>query len=805
MIDAGADIVNTATFDAAEVTPLSDDATTTISRTPSFTIVKDVDLASLSAPGTLTYTITVTNTGNVTLTGGAITDDLPVDFGGAAVSGLSIPVGGSVTRTATYAVTQAMIDAGADIVNTATFVAEGQEPESDDAVTTLNGTRSFTITKTVDQAELTAPGTLTYTITVVNTGTRSLTNPVMTDDLPVTITVPPTDTGAAGVLDAGETWVWTATLDVTQAMIDQGDDVVNTATFTADGVEPGTATATTTLAGTLSYTFVKTVDVTSLSAPGTLTYTLTATNTGTRALTNPVLTETLPVTFTQQPDDTGTKGVLDAGETWVWVATLEVTQAMIDAGEPIANAATFSTDDTPPTTDKVTTEVDYKPSFTIVKDADKDKVDEAGQVINYTITVTNTGNVSLTDVKLTDRLTQGSSDGRVALDFTKAPALASGDADGDDVLDVDEVWVYEASTTVKTEMLQQGRRDIRNLATIDTAELDPQSDDALTSVVIDTTNPDEEPEFKIEKTALRTHVKQGELVTWQIDVTNENEFTDRTLAVVDRLPAGFVFREGSATLDGRKVTPDEQGSRLVFRKVRVAAGQTVQIRLSTLVTGGVKPGVYTNYANIVRPFLEASASVTVDAEPVFDCGTVIGKVFHDKNRDGYQNPGEGGIAGARVVTVRGQLITTDEHGRFHVACADLPRDIGSNFAMKLDTRSLPKGHRVTTENPRVVRLTAGKMTEVNFGVAVTRVARIEVAANAFQAGTTKPKDEFVMALRRTVTRIKDTPVTIRISYQLAGESRAVAQSRMRAVEAVLRTYWPGNGAFRLVIEKTIKQ
>jgi hypothetical protein len=103
---------------------------------------------------------------------------------------------------------------------------------------------------------------------------------------------------------------------------------------------------------------------------------------------------------------------------------------------------------------------------------------------------------------------------------------------------------------------------------------------------------------------------------------------------------------------------------------------------------------------------------------VFDCSELLGKVFEDTNRNGYQDEGEPGVPGARVATVNGQLVTTDQFGRYHIACAAVPdARIGSNFVLKLDTRSLPLGWEPTTDNPRSIRLTRGKFGELNFGVA----------------------------------------------------------------------------------------
>src|SRR5690606_5873158 len=129
--------------------------------------------------------------------------------------------------------------------------------------------------------------------------------------------------------------------------------------------------------------------------------------------------------------------LLWAGGSAVYTATYTVTQADVDAGE-IANQATVSV--TPPTgvpavppTDSGTPgdpgdpgtpgnpgdptmvdAVDPAPDFTFVKEAalttDNGTADRAdlGDEITYTFTVTNTGNVTLTGVAVTDTDFSGS-------------------------------------------------------------------------------------------------------------------------------------------------------------------------------------------------------------------------------------------------------------------------------------------------------------------------------------------------------------------------------------------------------------
>ncbi len=164
---------------------------------------------------------------------------------------------------------------------------------------------------------------------------------------------------------------------------------------------------------TYTVTVGKTRDVASVSAlPATITYTITVANTGTGTHVNPLITDTLlqgatSLSLTTGPTLTGgdsdSDGRIDPGETWTYTATYVVTQANMDDGQAITNAASFDSDQTTPQpSGTVSTTINALPSLSITKTAN-DTTDVAlGQTLTYTYVVTNTGNVTIDNVFIND-------------------------------------------------------------------------------------------------------------------------------------------------------------------------------------------------------------------------------------------------------------------------------------------------------------------------------------------------------------------------------------------------------------------
>jgi uncharacterized repeat protein (TIGR01451 family) len=221
-------------------------------------------------------------------------------------------------------------------------------------------------------------------------------------------------------------------------------------------------------------------------------------------------------------------------------------------------------------------------------------------------------------------------------------------------------------------------------------------------------------------------VTTGDLVPYEITVRNQEGFARSDVIVVDLLPPGMKYVAGSARVDGALLEPQlESGARsLSWTSQIIPAYSSVTYSLTLVVGAGVATGERVNTAMAQRGIdgaeisNRATASVQIAANPVFDCSELIGKVFSDYSRDGYQDAGEPGLPDVTLATVNGQLITTDDHGRYHIPCVTTPDSrIGSNFVLKIDPASLPPGWAVTDGNPKTIRLTRGKVSELNYGAA----------------------------------------------------------------------------------------
>ena len=293
-VDAGTVVNNasvTATPPSGPVVTNTATATVTIPRAPSVSLTKTAGTPSGNTAGsTVAYSFLVTNTGNLTLTGVAVTDPT---VGAVTCPVTTLAPGASTTCTKTYTLTQADVNAGV-VNNTATAAGTPPTGAAVTATSTANRTITRTATMSLDKQAGTPTGstagsTIAYTFIVTNTGNVTLTGVAITDAKVGAISCPQTTLAPAAATTCTKTYV------ITQADVDAGV-VNNTASVTGTpptGVTAPTATDNTssTLTRTTTITLDKQssgltdIDSNGQDAGDRLNYTFVVTNTGNVTLT----------------------------------------------------------------------------------------------------------------------------------------------------------------------------------------------------------------------------------------------------------------------------------------------------------------------------------------------------------------------------------------------------------------------------------------------------------------------------------------------------------------------------------------
>ena len=383
--------------------------------TPALTIVKSTTTDELPAVGEdIDYEFVVTNTGNITMNDIEVSDPNATNI---ECPETTLAPGETMTCTAVHTVTQDDVDAER-VENVAAVVGTppGGDPidpvPSNPVVVEGDSVISLSIIKSAVQDELPEVGeNIDYTFVVTNDGNVTMDNIDVTDPKVSDLECP-----EAVSLAPGESTTCTATHTVTQADWDAGE-FENVAAVT--GTPPGTDTPIPEVpsnpvivegAQDPVLSIVKAADHETLPAVGEdIAYTFVVTNDGNVTMDNVKVLD-------DNATDMECEGTtLAPGESTTCTAIHTVTQADWDAGEVVNTAHTTGT---PPGSDKdiplvpsneVVIPGGHDPALAIVKASEQTEMVDAeiGDVIDYTFEVTNTGNVTMDNVVVTDPNAEG--------------------------------------------------------------------------------------------------------------------------------------------------------------------------------------------------------------------------------------------------------------------------------------------------------------------------------------------------------------------------------------------------------------
>jgi uncharacterized repeat protein (TIGR01451 family) len=540
--------------------------------------------AQAAAGSDVTYTVTVTNIGEIDALVVDLTDPVPDGMSFVSANATAAPgftcseseglvtcsaavmtPGQSATFTFVFHISEEAPPA-TTFTNIAAGTTKGDVNDENNAgvaVTSTPPPPSADLGVTKSGPSVAEPDTdVVYTITVRNNSPNAATNVALTDTIPASTTFVSVDqpgsfdcttppAGAGGTVTcttpafaAGAVATFTLTVHVPE-QTPFGTQVQNTAVVTSDNDlnEENDAGTTTLIVSTVDLSVVKVQSSPNpVNAGENVTYTITLTNEGLDPASDVTLTDVIPagttlVSFTFVSGTAGTCTVNGAVNcTWLVFAAGATARytLVLRAGDTtsISNTASVMTSspDVDPSNDSSTATTTVTPSADLAVAKSGPSAVTAGTNATYSVTVTNNGPSTATNVTLSDTLPAGTT-------FVSATSGCTHSAGVVTCTVPSLAPLANATFSITVLVSPTASGSITNTADVSTTTTDPVGgNNRATSTATVSASAD----LVVMKNGPAA-VAAGTNATYMVTVTNNGPSTATNVTLTDTLPAGTTF------------------------------------------------------------------------------------------------------------------------------------------------------------------------------------------------------------------------------------------------------------------------